>query len=357
MWKVLSFLKSVMINLLEKTKYRSLIKKSMMQCLEDLPEREEDGKEAKEGIQNGSQGFGCAKGDKETQTNSIRAEIHHLLSPLVAVREQMFTRTCYSMGNQSWLVVDLPTRLMDISSNSRWQLPFIRSCLVSPYTTQSASNVIWIEMTQFLLDEVHPLYHHLCGQLFSSERGFRTLTEEGCRRARIHIYLSPLFAATSEKSAALEKLVTLAKEIVSPPRWTRNDDNASHWALLIQHKVPADCLFNVVRSLDSLGQTLLEIPSIEETNCVSLHLGTDGNRVVREICFDNSGSSMLVTSEDVITSVRALSIDSHEDTSFLTVTYVMHPVSSSSQAQQNWMKEFSDKICNIIQDIELKTLV
>ena len=109
----------------------------------------------------------------------------------------------------------------------------------------------------------------------------------------------------------------------------------SHWALLIQHKVPADCLFNVVRSLDSLGQTLLEIPSIEETNCVSLHLGTDGNRVVREICFDNSGSSMLVTSEDVITSVRALSIDSHEDTSFLTVTYVMHPVSSSSQAQQN----------------------
>ncbi|CAN6892676.1 unnamed protein product [Brassica oleracea] len=203
MWKVLSFLKSVMINLLEKTKYRSLIKKSMMQCLEDLPEREEDGKEAKEGIQNGSQGFGCAKGDKETQTNSIRAEIHHLLSPLVAVREQMFTRTCYSMGNQSWLVVDLPTRLMDISSNSRWQLPFIRSCLVSPYTTQSASNVIWIEMTQFLLDEVHPLYHHLCGQVFSSDRGFRTLTEEGCRRARIHIYLSPLFAATSEKCSAL----------------------------------------------------------------------------------------------------------------------------------------------------------
>lgn len=103
----------------------------------------------------------------------------------------------------------------------------------------------------------------------------------------------------------------------------------------VMFKVPADCLFNVVRSLDSLGQTLLEIPSIEETNCVSLHLGTDGNRVVREICFDNSGSSMLVTSEDVITSVRALSIDSHEDTSFLTVTYVMHPVSSSSQAQQN----------------------
>ncbi|KAF3574379.1 hypothetical protein F2Q69_00058146 [Brassica cretica] len=125
----------------------------------------------------------------------------------------MFTRTCYSMGNQSWLVVDLPTRLMDISSNSRWQLPFIRSCLVSPYTTQSASNVIWIEMTQFLLDEVHPLYHHLCGQVFSSERWFRTLTEECCRRARIHIYLSPLFAATSEKSAALEQLVTLAKEM------------------------------------------------------------------------------------------------------------------------------------------------
>ncbi|KAH0897453.1 hypothetical protein HID58_047024 [Brassica napus] len=66
MWKVLSFLKSVMMNLLEKTKYRSLIKKSMMQCLEDLPEREEDGKEAKEGIENGSHGFGCAKGDKET---------------------------------------------------------------------------------------------------------------------------------------------------------------------------------------------------------------------------------------------------------------------------------------------------
>ncbi|CAN6852085.1 unnamed protein product, partial [Brassica oleracea] len=58
MWKVLSFLKSVMMNLLEKTKYRSLIKKSMMQCLEDLPEREEDGKEAKEGIENGSHGFG-----------------------------------------------------------------------------------------------------------------------------------------------------------------------------------------------------------------------------------------------------------------------------------------------------------
>ena len=115
----------------------------------------------------------------------------------------MFTRTCYSMGNQSWLVVDLPTRLMDISSNSRWQLPFIRSCLVSPYTTQSASNVIWIEMTQFLLDEVHPLYHHLCGQVFSSDRGFRTLTEEGCRRAHIHIYLSPLFAATSDKCSAL----------------------------------------------------------------------------------------------------------------------------------------------------------
>ena len=54
------------MNLLEKTKYRSLIKKSMMQCLEDLPEREEDGKEAKEGIENGSHGFGCAKGDKET---------------------------------------------------------------------------------------------------------------------------------------------------------------------------------------------------------------------------------------------------------------------------------------------------
>ncbi|KAF3569276.1 hypothetical protein DY000_02018622 [Brassica cretica] len=71
MWKVLSFLKSVMMNLLEKTKYRSLIKKSMMQCLEDLPEREEDGKEAKEGIENGSQGFGCAKGDKETQTSSV----------------------------------------------------------------------------------------------------------------------------------------------------------------------------------------------------------------------------------------------------------------------------------------------
>ncbi|KAG2255133.1 hypothetical protein Bca4012_091697 [Brassica carinata] len=346
MWKVLSFLKSVMINLLEKTKYRSLIKKSMMQCLEDLPEREEDGKEAKEGIQNGSQGFGCAKGDKETQTNSIRAEIHHLLSPLVAVREQMFTRTCYSMGNQSWLVVDLPTRLMDISSNSRWQLPFIRSCLVSPYTTQSASNVIWIEMTQFLLDEVHPLYHHLCGQLFSSERGFRTLTEEGCRRA----------------PAALEKLVTLAKEM-SARFYSGLSAATPHFKIQacalreVSFAMDADCLFNVVRSLDSLGQTLLEIPSIEETNCVSLHLGTDGNRVVREICFDNSGSSMLVTSEDVITSVRALSIDSHEDTSFLTVTYVMHPVSSSSQAQQNWMKEFSDKICNIIQDIELKTLV
>lgn len=40
MWKVLSFLNSVMMNLLEKTKYRSLIKKSMMLCLEDLQERE-----------------------------------------------------------------------------------------------------------------------------------------------------------------------------------------------------------------------------------------------------------------------------------------------------------------------------
>lgn len=29
-----------------------------MLCLEDLPEREEDGKEAKEGVENGSQGFG-----------------------------------------------------------------------------------------------------------------------------------------------------------------------------------------------------------------------------------------------------------------------------------------------------------
>ncbi|CAG7864834.1 unnamed protein product [Brassica rapa] len=72
-WKVLSFLKSVMMNLLEKTKYRSLIKKSMMQCLEDLPEREENGKEAKEGIENGSQDFGCAKGDKETQTSSVNS--------------------------------------------------------------------------------------------------------------------------------------------------------------------------------------------------------------------------------------------------------------------------------------------
>ncbi|KAL0744242.1 hypothetical protein Bca4012_085755 [Brassica carinata] len=40
MWKVLSFLKSVMMSLLEKTKYRSLIKKSIMLCLEELPERE-----------------------------------------------------------------------------------------------------------------------------------------------------------------------------------------------------------------------------------------------------------------------------------------------------------------------------
>ena len=64
-------LKSVMMNLLEKTKYRSLIKKSMMQCLEDLPEREENGKEAKEGIENGSQDFGCAKGDNETKTSSV----------------------------------------------------------------------------------------------------------------------------------------------------------------------------------------------------------------------------------------------------------------------------------------------
>lgn len=35
-----------------------------MQCLEDLPEREEDGKEAKEGIENGSKALGALKRTK-----------------------------------------------------------------------------------------------------------------------------------------------------------------------------------------------------------------------------------------------------------------------------------------------------
>ncbi|CAF2046843.1 unnamed protein product [Brassica rapa subsp. narinosa] len=34
--------------------------------------REEDGKEAKEDVENGSQGFGCAREDKETQTSSAK---------------------------------------------------------------------------------------------------------------------------------------------------------------------------------------------------------------------------------------------------------------------------------------------
>ncbi|WZY75804.1 hypothetical protein YC2023_022188 [Brassica napus] len=33
--------------------------------------REEDGKEAKENVENGNQGFGCAREDKETQTSSV----------------------------------------------------------------------------------------------------------------------------------------------------------------------------------------------------------------------------------------------------------------------------------------------
>ncbi|KAG2305923.1 hypothetical protein Bca52824_025671 [Brassica carinata] len=33
--------------------------------------REEDGKEAKESVGNGNQGFGCAREDKETQTSSV----------------------------------------------------------------------------------------------------------------------------------------------------------------------------------------------------------------------------------------------------------------------------------------------
>ncbi|KAF2593308.1 hypothetical protein F2Q70_00044133 [Brassica cretica] len=43
--------------------------------------REQDGKEAREGIENGNQGFGCAREDKETQTSSSSLYSFHGRSP------------------------------------------------------------------------------------------------------------------------------------------------------------------------------------------------------------------------------------------------------------------------------------
>ena len=41
--------------------------------------REQDGKEAREGVENGNQGFGCAREDKETQTSSVSNDVDKLL--------------------------------------------------------------------------------------------------------------------------------------------------------------------------------------------------------------------------------------------------------------------------------------
>ncbi|KAF2546181.1 hypothetical protein F2Q70_00022302 [Brassica cretica] len=41
--------------------------------------REQDGKEAREGVENGNQGFGCSREDKETQTSSVSNDVDKLL--------------------------------------------------------------------------------------------------------------------------------------------------------------------------------------------------------------------------------------------------------------------------------------
>ena len=45
--------------------------------------REEDGKEAKEDVENGSQGFGCAREDKETQTSSVSKSCRKITCDIV----------------------------------------------------------------------------------------------------------------------------------------------------------------------------------------------------------------------------------------------------------------------------------
>lgn len=128
-------------------------------------------------------------------------------------------------------------------------------------------------------------------------------------------------------------------------------------------------LFESVQSVDCLvGEKLIEIPSDEEENCISLHRHTEHvyKRMVRQTCLDESGGVLVTAQMDsesldneddvstVITSAFGLSIHSDYDSSILTISYVQPPSSSS---QSHWKKEISNEIGNIIQDIELQNLV